>query len=326
MPCFHETDTVCVHLLTTNGDDGHTRLTTRASSEEAAPSTPGEPCRDQNPAPHPAQGGRRRSRPRPQRHLPRRLRRQRRRGRRRRRRRRRLGRRQDHRPAAAGVEDHALRGLRQAALRGGRRGAVRRLHGRLLQRRPGRGQAGPADDDRARTRARRSSCSTRSTAPARPAWSRRRRARTSRSSPTTASSRTPTTTCPSTTRPSASCRARALVEAMGGEGAILMLNGAPSDPNAAQFKAGAHGVLDGTADILEEYDNPDWSPENAQQWTSDQLSKYDPVGDPGRLRRQRRPGRRRGRGPDRCGCRARRAAPDHRPGRRGRRDPADPRG
>ena len=28
--------------------------------------------------------------------------------------------------------------------------------------------------------------------------------------------------------------------------------------------------------ILEEYDNPDWSPENAQQWTTDQLNKYDP--------------------------------------------------
>jgi D-xylose transport system substrate-binding protein len=56
-----------------------------------------------------------------------------------------------------------------------------------------------------------------------------------------------------------------------------MLNGAPSDPNAAQFKAGAHSVLDGSdLTILEEYDNPDWSPENAQQWTSDQLSKYDP--------------------------------------------------
>ncbi len=67
-----------------------------------------------------------------------------------------------------------------------------------------------------------------------------------------------------------------LLEAMGGEGAILMLNGAPSDPNAAQFKTGAHSALDGNVDILEEYDNPDWSPENAQQWTSDQLSKYDP--------------------------------------------------
>lgn len=69
---------------------------------------------------------------------------------------------------------------------------------------------------------------------------------------------------------------QALVDAMGGSGDILMLNGAPSDPNAAQFKAGAHSVLDaGDVTILEEYDNPDWSPENAQQWTTDQLSKYD---------------------------------------------------
>ncbi|MDP3894977.1 substrate-binding domain-containing protein [Nocardioides sp.] len=68
----------------------------------------------------------------------------------------------------------------------------------------------------------------------------------------------------------------ALVEAMGDEGGILMLNGAPSDPNAAQFKAGAHGAIDGSGvEILAEFDNPDWSPDNAQQWTSDQLSKYD---------------------------------------------------
>ncbi len=67
----------------------------------------------------------------------------------------------------------------------------------------------------------------------------------------------------------------ALVEAMGDTGSILMLNGAPSDPNAAQFKAGAHSVIDASGvEILEEYDNPDWSPENAQQWTTDQLSKY----------------------------------------------------
>lgn len=72
-------------------------------------------------------------------------------------------------------------------------------------------------------------------------------------------------------------QAQALVEAMGDEGNILMLNGAPSDPNAAQFKAGAHSVLDSSGvTILEEYDNPDWSPENAQQWTTDQLNKYEP--------------------------------------------------
>lgn len=69
----------------------------------------------------------------------------------------------------------------------------------------------------------------------------------------------------------------ALVEAMGDTGNILMLNGAPSDPNAAQFKAGAHSVIDASGlTILEEYDNPDWSPENAQQFVTDQLSNYDP--------------------------------------------------
>jgi D-xylose transport system substrate-binding protein len=70
----------------------------------------------------------------------------------------------------------------------------------------------------------------------------------------------------------------ALIEAMNDTGSILMLNGSPSDPNAAQFKAGAHSVIDSSnVEVLEEYDNPDWSPENAQQWTTDQLSKYDPA-------------------------------------------------
>jgi D-xylose transport system substrate-binding protein len=72
-------------------------------------------------------------------------------------------------------------------------------------------------------------------------------------------------------------QAQALVDAMGDKGNILMLNGSPDDPNAAQFKAGAHSVLDSSnVKILEEYDNPDWSPENAQKFVTDQLSKYDP--------------------------------------------------
>ena len=71
-------------------------------------------------------------------------------------------------------------------------------------------------------------------------------------------------------------QAEALVEAMGDEGGILMLNGSPDDPNAAQFKAGAHSVIDASnVEILEEFDNPDWSPENAQEFVTDQLSKYD---------------------------------------------------
>ena len=69
----------------------------------------------------------------------------------------------------------------------------------------------------------------------------------------------------------------ALVEAVG-TGGILMLNGAPTDPNAAQFKEGAHSALDSSElEILAEYDNPDWSPDNAQQWTTDQLGKFDPA-------------------------------------------------
>jgi D-xylose transport system substrate-binding protein len=65
----------------------------------------------------------------------------------------------------------------------------------------------------------------------------------------------------------------ALVEAMGDTGDILMLNGAPSDPNAAQFKAGAHSVIDASGlTIVDEYDNPDWSPENAQSYVTDQIT------------------------------------------------------
>jgi D-xylose transport system substrate-binding protein len=71
-------------------------------------------------------------------------------------------------------------------------------------------------------------------------------------------------------------QAEALVEATGGEGDILMLNGSPDDPNAAQFKEGAHSVLDDSGlNILAEYDNPDWSADNAQQFTGDQLDTLD---------------------------------------------------
>jgi D-xylose transport system substrate-binding protein len=71
-------------------------------------------------------------------------------------------------------------------------------------------------------------------------------------------------------------QAEALVEATGDEGQILMLNGAPTDPNAAQFKKGAHGVLDASnLKIAAEYDNPDWSPDNAQKFTSSQLNNLD---------------------------------------------------
>jgi D-xylose transport system substrate-binding protein len=72
-------------------------------------------------------------------------------------------------------------------------------------------------------------------------------------------------------------QAEALVEATGDQGGILMLNGSPDDPNAAQFKAGAHSVIDASnLEILAEFDNPDWSAEQAQEFTTAQLAIYDP--------------------------------------------------
>jgi len=48
-------------------------------------------------------------------------------------------------------------------------------------------------------------------------------------------------------------------------GDIIMINGAPTDPNAALFKRGAHSVLDSSPyRIAKEYDTPDWSPDRAQ--------------------------------------------------------------
>jgi D-xylose transport system substrate-binding protein len=49
-------------------------------------------------------------------------------------------------------------------------------------------------------------------------------------------------------------------------GSLVMLNGAPTDSNAALFKRGAHRVLDASRwPIGAEYDTPDWSPDRAQQ-------------------------------------------------------------
>ncbi|MBV2354205.1 sugar ABC transporter substrate-binding protein [Streptomyces sp. J2-1] len=58
----------------------------------------------------------------------------------------------------------------------------------------------------------------------------------------------------------------ALLKALGGKaksGEIVMMNGAVTDPNAKQFKDGAHSVLDGKVKIGKEYDTKEWKPENA---------------------------------------------------------------
>ncbi|MFF3322096.1 sugar ABC transporter substrate-binding protein [Streptomyces sp. NPDC002889] len=59
---------------------------------------------------------------------------------------------------------------------------------------------------------------------------------------------------------------KALLKALGqaaGDGQIVMMNGAVTDPNAAMFKKGAHTELDGKVTIGAEYDTKDWKPENA---------------------------------------------------------------
>ncbi|MEW2162090.1 substrate-binding domain-containing protein [Streptomyces sp. NPDC007084] len=58
----------------------------------------------------------------------------------------------------------------------------------------------------------------------------------------------------------------ALLKALGSkakDGKIVMMNGSVTDPNAAQFKAGAHEVLDGKVNVGKEYDTKEWKPENA---------------------------------------------------------------
>ncbi|MGA5822591.1 sugar ABC transporter substrate-binding protein [Kitasatospora sp. NPDC094028] len=60
----------------------------------------------------------------------------------------------------------------------------------------------------------------------------------------------------------------ALVAAVGdkaGAGEIFMINGSPTDPNAADFKAGAHSAIDGKLKIGKEFDTPQWDPNTANQ-------------------------------------------------------------
>ncbi len=65
------------------------------------------------------------------------------------------------------------------------------------------------------------------------------------------------------------------MRATGASGGILMINGSPTDSNAANYKRGAHTVIDASGiAIVGEYDTPDWSPEKAQDWTTGQISLH----------------------------------------------------
>ena len=56
-------------------------------------------------------------------------------------------------------------------------------------------------------------------------------------------------------------------------GDLVMINGSPTDANAADFKKGAHSVIDGSGyNVVAEYDTPDWSPDKAQQFMESKVA------------------------------------------------------
>lgn len=70
---------------------------------------------------------------------------------------------------------------------------------------------------------------------------------------------------------------RSLVEALGGSidtsDKIVMVNGSPTDPNAAQFKTGALSELQGKVTIAESFDTKAWSPDIAQASMTSAIDK-----------------------------------------------------
>jgi D-xylose transport system substrate-binding protein len=60
-------------------------------------------------------------------------------------------------------------------------------------------------------------------------------------------------------------QAQTLVDKIGKSKPIVMINGAPTDPSAGDYKKGAHQVFDRSLKVSKEYDTPDWSPDKAQR-------------------------------------------------------------
>jgi D-xylose transport system substrate-binding protein len=68
---------------------------------------------------------------------------------------------------------------------------------------------------------------------------------------------------------------RALEDRGEGSGGILMVNGSPTDSNAAGFRDGARRIIDASRlRVLAEYDTPDWSPDKAQSWVAGQIAQF----------------------------------------------------
>lgn len=65
------------------------------------------------------------------------------------------------------------------------------------------------------------------------------------------------------------------LEEAGTGDSILMVNGSPTDSNAAHFREGARSVIDDSGlRVLAEYSTPDWSPDKAQDWVAGQIAQY----------------------------------------------------
>ncbi|MEZ3159530.1 substrate-binding domain-containing protein [Microbacterium sp. BWT-B31] len=59
------------------------------------------------------------------------------------------------------------------------------------------------------------------------------------------------------------------------DGGILMVNGSPTDSNAAHFHEGAMSVIAHSGlRVLAQYETPDWSPDKAQAWVAGQISQF----------------------------------------------------
>jgi D-xylose transport system substrate-binding protein len=60
-----------------------------------------------------------------------------------------------------------------------------------------------------------------------------------------------------------------------GDVGVLQINGSPTDAAAGLIKKGVHEGLDNSGyPILSEFDTPNWTPANAQAWTSGQITRF----------------------------------------------------
>lgn len=64
-------------------------------------------------------------------------------------------------------------------------------------------------------------------------------------------------------------------EAAGERPGVLLAHGSATDPNALAIAEGTHRALEGEdIDVLAEYYTPDWSPDEANEWTEAMLTRY----------------------------------------------------